>query len=427
MTPPRPPLTRIPATACNNTLACKDNATNVVTPLECNSVNKCVDPFDANKYTLAPASGVCPTIPTCTYCEDKINSEILHPMTAGGACPAAANGPLIKPPINSTDPASNGKCKEVVLCIYCIDKTDPLKLVSINEDKKTCPASAASPTPTENIPNVTTGLCRASVTQADFDGMVMLDFSGSLANGFSGNPENYYTAEVLLSDEVVTTFNAGLGGEPSAAFRMGGFTWSSGITVPSAASGGFNIDLTTDVTGVGTKMLATKDQTPTGGTYYANAFAKCAFEVLDETTGASSKKGAFKMCMLLTDGVNNDANLICTSDSCKAFCDAHVPTGNNCNVDNIAVYAKSKDVTIVTVFISRGASSSGPSVLHKLFCFSSGTVKEPADCVDEYPSVNTDSVEAALATEQQEKSPYFLLGDLTNKVRAAGCRCLPFA
>ena len=394
----------------------------MVNPLVCNSVNKCVDPFDPNKYKLAPPNGTCPTIPTCTYCEDKTNSNILHPMTAG-VCPAAANGPLTKPP------NADGKCKEVVLCIYCIDKADPSKLVSINSDGKTCPASAASTTPTETIPEQT-GLCRESVTQADFDGMLMLDFSGSLAKdytpgGVPGNPENYYTAEVELADEVVTTFNTGLGGKPSAAFRMGGFTWGTDITAPTATTKGFVIDLTTDVTGIGAKMLATKDQKPDESTRYASAFAKCAFEVLDETKGASSKKGAFKMCMLLTDGENSDL-ASCTTDACNTFCAAHVATGNACNVDNIAVAAKSEGVTIVTVFIARGAASSGAPVLQKLFCYSSGTDKAPADCIAEYPDLNN-GVQAAGAKKQQDDSPFFLKGDLTDKVRAARCRCLRFA
>ena len=402
----------------------------MVNPLVCNSVNKCVDPFDANKYTLAPADGTCPTIPTCTYCEDKTNSNILHPMTAGGGCPAAADGPLTKPP------NAEGKCKEVVLCIYCIDKTDPSKLVSINLDDKTCPASATSTTPTETIPEQTgprAGQCRESVSQADFDGMLMLDYSGSLDIGYDDgsvkNPENYYTAEVLLADEVVTTFNTGLGGKPSAAFRMGGFTWSSGITTPTVVmgrgKGGFIIDLTTDVTGIGAKMIATKDQTPTGGTYYANAFAKCALEVLDETKGASSKKGAFKMCMLLTDGLNNDDNF-CSATVCGNFCAAHQRPKTNCNLDSIAMAAKSKGVTIVTVFIARGAKSSGDDVLQKLFCYSSGTDKEPADCIADFPDLNN-GVQAAGAKKQQDDSPFFLKGDLTDQVRAAGCRCLPFA
>ena len=36
-------------------------------------------------------------------------------------------------------------------------------------------------------------------------------------------------------------------------------------------------------------------------------------------------------------------------------------------------------------------------------------------------------VQAAGAKKQQDDSPFFLKGDLTDKVRAARCRCLRFA
>ena len=330
---------------CNNT---QDDPTGKMEDLTCKKAKTCIDPFgDTKNNKIMSSDAACPTVPVCYYCEN-IDGDLMD-VGANNTCPTGAMTPtaVMRPP------ESNGKC-------------------------------------------------RALVAQADFDGQLMLDFSGSLAPGWQGNNgNNYFTTQCDVAAEVVDSFNSGLGSNSKASFRMGAFTWSMDVTKD------INAAMTSNIWQVKSQILAARTTTPTGGTHYANPIAKCAFEV-KRGAGASQKNGAYKMCFLLTDGENSRESdtAVCTTASCKRFCSSEgIQT---CSLQNIVAKVKELDIKLVGAYIERGSTNANAN--RNLFCYSScNTAQTVSDCKANM-NANAQSTKIAMA-----KCDFFIAGNFKQK------------
>ena len=229
--------------------------------------------------------------------------------------------------------------------------------------------------------DVDTPVCKNETSQADFDGLLLLDYSGSLAPNFETNgANNYFTESVdIVTGHIIPPFNNALGGSTNAKFQMGAVAWSSSLQSDK------QVGLTECVVGTcsaGTSLNGSlnswRSATPAGGTAFIPPLRWCKSEMA--ASGSIASNGV-KACFLISDGENNNEN-------------------------KINSYAEAKDVisstnvSIVGVYIDRSTTVSATNAKN-LYCHSS--------CNTNFTRTAVECI-AATTDNDMDNCPYFLRG-----------------
>jgi hypothetical protein len=179
---------------CVTKLMCTTSA-GVKTDQECNPVLQCTNPYTKEVTVQFPdAQGntpSCPAVPTCTFCEK-----------------AAASG-------------------------TGVTRSNPI------DEKGTCEAGSTTPMAKTEAADAA-GICPGIGGQADFDGQILLDGSGSMGAAFKD--------ECLVAKLAVEQFGQDLGNTAGAPFQIGTNVWNTQVVkaFPDGGDSGTNPGVTTN-------------------------------------------------------------------------------------------------------------------------------------------------------------------------------------
>ena len=195
-------------------------------------------------------------------------------------------------------------------------------------------------------------LCPNITTYGDFDALLLLDYSGSM--GKSVGTGNYFQRAVNITiSNIISRFDHKLGGD---SLEMGAVAWSNDIQTDK------QFQLNKNITALVQTLTSWKTDSPSGLTYFASPLAWCANQV----HASNRANDRYKVCILMTDGENQDSTNKCTSTECNKFCSRN--SISDCTLEKIInKMRKELNIVIAGVFMDIGSSDTlTPS--KKLYC-----------------------------------------------------------
>ena len=180
------------------------------------------------------------------------------------------------------------------------------------------------------------GMVSSSSSSSPLDVMIVLDGSGSIY------PASQWTLCKDAGEAILNALHTSVGCAMQAGVVQFSGPYQQNIEVP----------LTKDIPAAITAMRSISQFE--SSTYYSGGLVQCYNEI--HNNGAQSSN-AFKVCVFVTDGVNNDNNGVQGLVRPATYCSANLTSGAACTVASIADDMKAQGYHLFGIGVGSGMSS----------------------------------------------------------------------